>query len=933
MTSPAQEGSLQRAVGTVLASLPTEGDLLPEEVAAACDDVHRMFARRGDVIDLVALRREVEHRVTVWQAPSIGLDDGRDHVEWLPSAKAAIEWQFWNRYRRYLEEIKLMPRQVVWRLDDTTDRVLGKLENPNREGNWRRYGLVVGQVQSGKTGNYIGLACKAADVGYKLIVILAGIDNSLRSQTQLRVDEGLLGFDTQYQQRYDQDQFKIGAGALRGAPRLKIASLTTSAEKGDFGRAVAKNTNIPIGDYPIVLVIKKHRRILDYVRKWVVEVEGQLTPDGKKKIVRDVSVLVIDDEADNASVNVATVDPDTEPARVNAAIRHLLGSFEKAAYVGYTATPFANIYIDPLADHEKYGADLFPSHFIESLKAPSNYLGPERVFGLQSDDPDDDDIEPLPIVRPLQDYSTWMPDGHKKDWIPPSELPRSLSEAISAFVLTCAARQARGQVNDHKSMLIHVTRLQDVQKRVGDQIGEHLQLLKDRIRYGDPNVPVEEELRLMWERDFLPTSAWFPADQAPPVSWAQVWPEIRPAAEKIQVRVVNGNSSDALQYYDHRREGLSVIAVGGNKLSRGLTLEGLTVSYYLRSTKMYDTLLQMGRWFGYRPDYEDLCRLYTTPALRDAYVEITAANDELRSEFEAMSVLDAKPQDFGLRVRTSPAGLEITARNKMREGTRVKVSYSGDMPETVTFDMREAALTGNFRLLERFVNRLDATFPSERDETTGSVIWSGVPAEEIADGFLDEYIAGQAPRTRPAFIADYIRGCQRVGELGNWTVRLVSSTTGQLEKIGPHQIGLIERAKINEDVTAEQRYRIRRIVSPSDEAKDLIVGSDQWNRAMDATKNAAKGKLDKNGKEKKEPAFPAGRTLRYERRPDQAHLLIYPLKDPRPYQIPGAPPVVGFAISFPYSSHGVQTATEYVVNKVWQQQVLGEPDFDEDADE
>jgi len=348
---------------------------------------------------------------------------------------------------------------------------------------------------------------------------------------------------------------------------------------------------------------------------------------------------------------------------------------------------------------------------------------------------------------------------------------------------------------------------------------------------------------------------------------------------------------------------------------------------------MYDTLLQMGRWFGYRPDYKDLCRLYTTPALRDAYVEITAANDELRSDFEAMAVLDAKPQDFGLRVRTSPAGLEITARNKMRQGTRVKFSYSGDMPETVTFDMREAALAGNFLLLERFVSRLDATFPPECDET-GSVIWSGVPAEEIADGFLDEYIAGQAPRTRPAFIADYIRSCQRVGELGNWTVRLVSSTTGrQIKKIGPHEIGLIERAKINEDVTAEQRYRIRRIVSPSDEAKDIIVGSDQWNRAMDATKNAAKGKLDKNGREKKEPAFPSGRTLRYERRPDQAHLLIYPLMDPTPYQVPDGPPVVGFAISFPNSSHGVQTGTEYVVNKVWQEQVLGESDFDEDAEE
>jgi hypothetical protein len=937
MTSPRHEDSLQRAVRTVLAMLPQDSDLLRGEVVSTCDDVHSMLTRRGEAVDLAALRREVEHRVTVWQAPSTGLDDNTDHVEWLPGAKAGINWLFWDRYRRYLEDVKLMPRQVVWRLDDITDRVLGKLENPKRDGKWRRYGLVVGQVQSGKTGNYIGLTCKAADAGYKLIVVLAGIDNGLRSQTQLRVDEGFIGFDTQYQQRYDEERQSsyIGVGILRGESRLKVASLTTSAEKGDFGREAAKKTNIPVGGYPVVLVIKKHRRILEYVRKWIVEVEGQHTADGKKKIVRDVPLLVIDDEADNASVNVATVDEDTEPSRVNAAIRHLLESFDKAAYVGYTATPFANIYIDPAAAHDKYGADIFPSHFIESLKAPSNYLGPDRVFGLQSEDSDDEDIEPLPILRHIRDYPEWMPDGHKKDWPPPSQMPGSLVEAISAFVLSCAARQARGQVADHKSMLIHVTRFQDVQRRVADQIGEYLQLLKDRIRYGDSSAPMEDELRRLWERDFVPTSAWFPADQAPPVSWAQVWDQIRPAAEKIRVRVVNGNSSDALQYYDHRREGLSVIAVGGNKLSRGLTLEGLTVSYYLRTTRMYDTLLQMGRWFGYRPDYEDLCRLYTTPALRNAYVEITAANDELRREFEEMAVLDAKPEDFGLRVRTSPAGLEITARNKMRRGTKVKVSYSGDMPETVTFDMREATLAGNFRVLERFVNRIDATFPSDPDETTGSVIWTGIPDEEITEGFLDDYIAGQAPRTRPAFIADYIRNCQRVGELGNWTVRLVSSKTGRHKDkdIGSHKVGLIVRAKINGDVSAEQRYRIRRIVSPSDEGKDLIIGSDQWNRALDVAKKAAEGKLDKNGKAKKEPTFPAGMPLRHQRRPDQAHLLIYPLEDPRPDRGPDAPPVVGFAISFPYSSHATQTATEYVVNEIWQQQVLGEPDFEEEADE
>jgi hypothetical protein len=935
MTGAGQEDALSMAVRTVLAMLPQDRDLLPGEVVAACEDVHAMLTRRGAVLDFLALSHEIETRVTVWQAPSTGLADNRDHVEWLPTAKSAIGWSFWDRYRRYMEDVKLMPPQVVRRLDLTTDRVLGKLESPERDGTWRRYGLVVGQVQSGKTGNYIGLACKAADAGYRLIVILAGIDNGLRSQTQLRVDEGFVGFDTQYQTRYDQEQGTsyIGVGALRGVDRLRVASLTTSAATGDFGRAAANKTNIPIGDYPVVLVIKKHVRILDYVRKWVVGVEGQHTADGKKKIVPNMPVLVIDDEADNASVNLAAVndDKDTDPTKVNAAIRNLLESFEKAAYIGYTATPFANIYIDPTANHVKYGGDLFPNHFIESLSAPSNYFGPERVFGLRAADPDDDEVEPLPIIRTVNDYSAWMPERHKKEWVPPVELPGSLSEAISAFVLACAIRQARGQVTDHKSMLIHVSRLQEVQKRVADQVADHLQFLKDRIRYGEADGSLERELCRLWERDFLPTSAKFPADQVPPATWNEVWVQVRPAAEKIQVRVVNGASGDALQYYDHRREGLSVIAVGGNKLSRGLTLEGLTVSYYLRSSKMYDTLLQMGRWFGYRPNYEDLCRLYTTPDLHDAYVQITAANDELRHDFDEMAALGATPEEFGLRIRTSPAGLDITARNKMRRGTNITVSYSGEISETVTFDMRNAVLAGNFDLLQRFVDRLDDAFQSQRDDATGSIVWSGVSAEDVVEGFLDEYRAGKAPRVQPKFIADYIRKCERVGELGDWTVRLVSSSNmGVPENIGPYKIGLITRKDLN-DPGDPERYRIRRVVSPADEAKDLIRGSEQWKRALEATVNDAKGKTGKDGKERQTPTFPVGPALRRLRTPNQAHLLIYPLANPKRDLTPGVPFVAAFAISFPHSRHAAETDVEYTVNEVWLRQALGDgADFDED---
>lgn len=930
MASPEQEDALHKVVRTVLAMLPQDRDALPAEVAEACDMVHSMFSRQGGAIDLATLRKEIEHRVAVWQDPPTGLDDDTDHIEWLPAARASIDWQFWNRYRRFQEDVKLMPKRVVWRLHESTERILGKLENPARPGEWHRFGLVVGQVQSGKTGNYIGLASKAADAGYKLIVILAGIDNGLRSQTQLRVDEGFVGFDTQYQQRYDEDKptSYMGVGVIPGAKRLKVASLTTSAEKGDFRRAIAKNTNIPIGDYPVVLVVKKHVKILEYVRKWVVEVEGQVTHSGEK-LVRDVPLLVIDDEADNASVNVAAVDEDTDPSKVNAAIRRLLGSFQKSVYVGYTATPFANIYSDPAADHDKFGADIFPSHFIESLKAPSNYLGPERVFGLQTDDPEDDDIEPLPIIRPVKDYEDWIPDKHDKNLNPSAQLPKSLTEAINAFILASAARRARGQVSEHSSMLVHVTRFVNVQNRVTELIGQHLDLMRDRIRYGDEQHPVDEELKLLWERDFVPTSAWFPIDQAPPISWSEVWAQVHAAAEKTQVRAVNGTARDALQYYDNRRDGLSVIAVGGNKLSRGLTLEGLSVSYYLRTTKMYDTLLQMGRWFGYRPEYEDLCRLYIPPTLRAAYTEITAANDELRREFEEMAALDAKPEEFGLRVRTSPAGLEITARNKMRRALKVKLSFSGDLPETVAFDMREASLKQNSNVLEQFIARLDTVATADRSGERESVVWRGISANEIADGFFAGYVGSNAHRARPAFIADYIRKCQAAGELGNWTVRLVSSKTGTDATVGPYGIGLIKRQALNDDVAAEQRYRIRRVLSPSDESTDLDIG--QFRKALEATKAAAQGQHDRNGKPRKEPTIPTGSHLRRQRRPDQALLLIYPLVNPLEEQKPGSPPVVGYAVSFPYSEH--KTETEYAVNEIWQMQAFGDPDPDEDPDE
>ena len=919
--------TVRKWVNFVLSTLPVEGQPTEADLGKALRQAVIAAAAIGDDLDADALERQVRAMVIVWQPTSTGLSDDTDHIEWLSAAKADRDWPFWDRYERYLRQVRNLPPRVVWRLDEATDRILRRLEDPLRPGRWRRTGLVVGQVQSGKTGNYTGLACKAADAGFKLIVVLAGIHDSLRSQTQLRLDEGLIGLDTQRERRSDKGnaESRIGVGLLP-VMTPKIASLTSSAEKGDFRRAVAANMSLPIGDYPVVLVVKKYKSILANLRRWIVEVEGVQTGDGQRKIVKGIPMLVIDDEADNASIDTSPTDSDS-PSTINREIRDLLNSFEQAAYVGYTATPFANIYIDPDADDEDYRQDLFPDSFIENLSAPSNYLGPERVFGLRTDDPDENDVEPLPLLRKISDHEVWIPDGHRKGFVPSEPVPASLRTAVASFVLACATRRCRNQSTEHNSMLVHVTRFQDVQRHVREQVDDLVRLMRDRLRntYGDEAATQLAEFKNVWVTDFVPATGKFTAADAERVPWEKVAAELLAVLQKIEVRAINGSSKDALEYYENMQNGLYVIAVGGDKLSRGLTLEGLTVSYYLRASNAYDTLLQMGRWFGYRLGYEDVCRLFTTGTLRNRYMEITAADNDLRRQFEEMSALGLTPRQFGLRVRASSVGLTITAPNKMRRGIKVQLSYSGDIPETVAFDLSK--VDANYDNLVRFVKLLDdecATEPGRPRDTRPSMMWRHVPPELILDGFLDSYGAdSQVHRVRPAFISQYIRGCMDASELGDWTVRLVSSSNAARSlTIGDHEVGLVTRSPLSADWATEGRYTIRRVLSPTDEGTDL--DQEQWNRALAATKKAAEGAMNKKGEPRAEPTVPTGTPLRSVRGTDQALLLIYPIaiKD----EPADRPPLVGFAISFPNSRDAKKTS--FVVNAIW-----GKENLDDDDDE
>ena len=384
---------LERMVGAQLASetLPS-----PQRIRELIGGLRVVFpAVTDEQAEELAQDFETVHGVTMDLGVTL---QEREFEKWLEDARRDIEPYFWDRYRRLLAE-QGFSGQVLATMDSVTDRVLGLLENPTKVGTWDRRGMVVGQVQSGKTANYTGLICKAADAGYKVIIVIAGIQNNLRNQTQRRIDEGFIGFDsTKLLSRSPSDhRFHIvGVGRFNSIRRPNTLTNTMR----DFNRATATAVGLPLDNLtePAVFVIKKNantlRNLIDWLRTHNAE--------GSAGSV-DSPMLLIDDEADNASINIKHSREDV--SRINGQIRELLGLFERSCYIGYTATPFANIFIDPDTEDDMFGQDLFPRHFVVGLDPPDNYFGPAKTFVGGSSD----------IVRHVDDNEGLLPTWHTID--------------------------------------------------------------------------------------------------------------------------------------------------------------------------------------------------------------------------------------------------------------------------------------------------------------------------------------------------------------------------------------------------------------------------------------------------------------------------------------------------------------------------------------
>ncbi|WP_214021421.1 Z1 domain-containing protein [Methanoculleus sp.] len=917
--------SYDRAASLVLVMLKGEASPTPEIIQKKVNLVLAMLQAEGnlDSVDRDRLIRDIESRCEVWRGTATILEEKKNHTVWLPYRKSQVEWKFWKRYERYLMEERGFSEQSIITLDDLTDSVLERLEEPQREGAWDRRGMVVGHVQSGKTANYTGLICKAADAGYRLIIVLAGMHKSLRSQTQLRLDQGFLGFDTQLNRAFDHQNLRIGVGRLPGEEFITAHSLTSSADKGDFNRKIASQAGVMLGGSdPILLVVKKNKSVLANLINWAVNIRGHEDPHTLKKIVHGIPLLVIDDEADNASVNTTTIPRDEnglplddyDVSAINGKIRALLSHFEKSAYVGYTATPFANIFIYPEGETTTHGEDLFPRDFIINLPPPPNYIGPSQIFGFSRNGENDaESRSDLQIIRKIDDYRKFIPDDHWKDHIP-GRLPESLKKALKSFIISCAVRRARGERKNHNSMLVHVTRYTNVQKEVGRRVNDELNRLRRQLEYTDPLSPegIYREMKELWDSDYVPTTRSVLQQIGDPliteVTWDEVQPDLYDAAARIQVKLINGTAKDALDYNEYS-DGLSVIAIGGDKLSRGLTLEGLSVSYYLRASKMYDTLMQMGRWFGFRPGYIDLCRLYTSRDLVEWYQYINLASEELRSEFDYMATLNATPSDYGLRVRTHPDGLLITAVNKMRSGTVMNVSFGNSLIETVFFHRDPETLRNNLNAIDQFLRGLGSP-SSFSGSSEQHLLWDNVPTRAILE-MLNEYIIHEACRkANPRLLKEYLEKRSSQGELTHWTIALINnSAPTHTFFLGGHKIGLTWRKDPN---PSDPKYALTKghIIDPKHEYIDLT--SEQVDEAL----RMMQADPDRKSRSQKVPKVPSGPYIRAVRSSQRGLLLIYPL-DPEPPKV--EVPVIGLAFSIPSSPMDVKV--EYKVNNVyWEQE-------------
>ena len=863
-----------------------------QEEVPTKDEVERiakgLVATFGYQVNLDSVIAEAMTEVDTRMGIGVSLvDPETPHDEGWVDRRKEIKWTYSQAYEEHLKGERWSP-VVVQSLSDVSGRILGHLQDPTNEGEWDRRGLVIGHVQSGKTANYISVIARAADAGYKFIIVIAGIHNNLRKQTQERIDEGFVGRSSDPDNRV-----KVGVGINRDYPYP--ATLTNIHD--DFNRRTAAQSGWRINDFtkPVILVIKKNVRTLDSLHVWLKEMNAQ----GHGRI-SDVPMLMIDDEADHASIN--TNREDIDPTRTNAMIRKILRLFAKSCYVGYTATPFANIFINPESyGNEEVHKELFPRDFIYCLDPPTTYFGPERVFL--------DDNSSETILRSITDGEDYLPLVHKKDF-EILELPPSLYWAINQFIITRAIRNFRGHKNKHCSMMVNLSRLVAIQQSVRSLISLRIKKMREAViaNYRMPDVVADQNecmqaLKITFTEDYKDCGA----------SWNDVKEELFAVLDNLRIYTVNSKSDEVLDYKKYEREGrgLTAIAVGGLSLSRGLTIEGLCISYMYRNTRMYDTLMQMGRWFGFRTEYDDLCKVHLSEDSINWYAHIAEASGELRQQIRIMRQANRSPEQFGLYVKAHPDSLLITAPNKMRSGEQIKLkqNLSAKLIESYILPISKDINQNNEKLIAEYWKAGFDRCPIKPTE-------KGWTLQDVPVGVIEEFLFRF--ETHPSFferkshVIKYLRAISDRFPKGD--VLLISLKENG-EDAEQFRLGFQERrsARKRGDVW---RMSKERVASRGDEKLGLTEQQRQEAELIAHNK----------GGDTKKPSDIHFREVR--KKPLLMLHVITPGKEAQ-QRVPA------FGVSFPVGIY--ETEIEVVANPVWIEQMYDtstdSPDQEDDYDE
>ncbi len=741
------------------------------------------------------LRRDESFALT----PARTLVADPNRRDWLAELDRS-KWHYWPTLRQFLLTKKRWDAAALRSLDDSSDKILRQLEAPTAE-HFDTRGLVLGFVQSGKTANYTAVIAKAADAGYRLVIVLSGIDNGLRRQTNSRLKRELVGYPDER------------PTAVRMPPiGLQWHEFTRDDLHGDFQPGYANHATLQ-GSQPVLLVVKKNGPVLRRLLSWL---------DGAPAEVRRIlPMLVIDDEADQASVDTRGTlqleddppDPDYEPPSViNGLIRDLLQKFDRRAYIAYTATPFANILIPHDTNDPTVGNDLYPKDFIVDLPKPLGYFGAEEFFG-RVDANTGEDIGGLDVVRDVPDEDMVL--------LQQGQMPPSLSMALLDFVLAGAARGQRGDSEAPATMLIHTSQRIADQANLRALVTTVFSEFRDEWRY-QRGHGIRERLGARWDSDFRPVTQSRNLDRD--VAFETIEPHIGPFLEAIQVREINSATGEVLDY--EREPSLKAIAVGGNRLSRGLTLEGLTISFFIRRSVTYDTLMQMGRWFGFRGGYEDLTRIYTTTELEGWFNDLANVEYRLREDIQIYESQGLTPYQVGMRIWQHPT-MQVTSRVKRRfaSSTTIAQSYSQSLEQTFKFPLRRPEVLAvqaeeNTLAARSLVSKLGSVDTAYTDGK--GPVWTSVDVERVLE-FLQEYRADEESRSISLpLIRAYIERLRDQGELTQWTIAIRGrekrdATLGEADWASPSGIKVfqITRSRIGDTDS------VGVITSPEDEAVGL----------------------------------------------------------------------------------------------------------------